>query len=303
MPGEFVRLERFVMRLLLAAAASFALLAGLMPPTPAAASAAEARARPFPEDLARAFRPHRAIYDVTHVEPRSGGQRSPIASARGRLVYEFMGSTCEGWTTNLRFVTELRPQEGDVHVSDIRSNTFEAADASQLRFVTRSLVNNNPRDESDGTARRTNEGIAIELRRPRPARAELTTTTLFPTEHILRILDAARAGQVIFESDVYDGSEGGAKVYATTAVMGRPIPEIPAGHPTNIEPLRGTARTPITISFFDKAAGQADATPLYELRVEVYPSGVTHGLVIDYRDFALRGTMTSLEILPQAPCP
>lgn len=289
------------MRLLIAVMAAGFLTFGGSAPVDARSS--EARAQPFPQDLARAFRPHRAVYDIVHTDPRPGEQRSPISSARGRLVYEFMGSVCEGWTTNLRFVTELRPQEGEPHVSDIRSSTFEAGDASQLRFVTRSFVNNTARDESDGTARRMGDTITIELRRPRPARSELTTPTLFPTEHILRILAAQRAGETTFESDVYDGSEGGQKVYETTAVIGRPITTPVANHPTDIEPLRGTARTPITISFFDKAASQADATPLYELTVQVYPSGVTHGLLIDYRDFGLRGTMTSLEMLPQTPCP
>ncbi len=250
-----------------------------------------------------AYRPHRAVYEVTLAPARSGGDRNRVEGARGRLVYEFMGSACEGWTTNLRFVTELRFGEAQSHVTDIRSNTFETARGDEFRFVTRTDVNNRTRDEADGTARRSGEQVRIEMRRPQQRVVDMPGPLLFPTQHMTAALDAARRGERIFAVDIYDGSEGGQKVYGTTAVFRRPITNVAEGHPTNIEPLRGMPRWPMTISFFDKArSGGGEQLPLYELTVEVFDVGITHSILIDYGEFALRGTMTSLELLPETAC-
>jgi hypothetical protein len=214
-----------------------------------------------------------------------------------------MGSACEGWTTNLRFVTELRLGEGRTHLSDIRSNTVESADFSDMRFVTRSVVNNRDRDSADGTARRATPGIAVQLTKPQPRTATLTGNIMFPTQHMTAALEAARRGERIFAADIYDGSEGGEKVYATTAVLRRALTDVTAGHPADVDGLRGTPRWPMTISFFDRArAGSGEQIPLYELTVEIYEAGVTHSMLIDYGEFALRGTLTALEFLPQQPC-
>lgn len=250
-----------------------------------------------------AYRPHRAVYEVTLVPGRSGGDRNRIEAGRGRLVYEFMGSACEGWTTNLRFVTELRFGENQSHVTDIRSNTFETGRADEFRFVTRSDVNNRTRDEADGTARRDAGSVRVELRRPQARSSTVPGEVLFPTQHMTAALEAARRGERIFAADIFDGSEGGQKVFETTAVFRRAITTIAEGHPTNVEPLRGMPRWPMTISFFDRArSGGGEQVPLYELTVEVFEAGITHSILIDYGEFALRGTMTSLELLPESSC-
>ena len=46
---------------------------------------------------------------------------------------------------------------------------------------------------------------------------------MFPTEHVRRIIDAAREGKTMLEFPVYDGSENGEKVYNTLTVIGRAI--------------------------------------------------------------------------------
>jgi len=261
---------------------------------------------PSPPADVPAYRPHRAVYDIVLAPSRQpqGQNRARIEQARGRLVYEFQGSACEGYTTTLRFVTELQLGEGQAHMTDIRSTTTEAGDGSEFRFVSRSFVNGTERDHSDGIARRQADGtIRVELRRPQTLAFTLPASMLFPTQHMTGALAAARAGRLVFEADIYDGSEGGQKSFYTTGVMRRATADIPAGHPAAAH-LAGQRRFPMTFSFFERVTGQAqtDQTPLYELSVEVYESGITHAIFIDYGDFALRGTMASLEMLPVTPC-
>jgi hypothetical protein len=246
--------------------------------------------------------PHRAVYEVTLAPGSRPGDRPRVEDARGRLVYEFMGSACEGYTTNLRFVTELRLNDGQTHVSDIRTNTFESARSDEFRFVTRSLVNNTPRDESDGTARRVGDRVTVELRRPTARTIELSGDVVFPTQHMLGALAAGRGGRPFFPAYIYDGSEGGEKVFGTNAIVGRALTAQAEWPTATIDALRDRPRYPMTISFFERAREGGEQMPLYSLRVEVYEEGITRQLTIDYGAFALLGRMVSFELLPAQAC-
>src|ERR1700753_984561 len=64
---------------------------------------------------------HRAVYDL---ELKDASDRSGISGMYGRMVYEFDGSDCAGFTTNFRFVTQI--DTGDsTRLSDQQTTTFE----------------------------------------------------------------------------------------------------------------------------------------------------------------------------------
>ena len=58
--------------------------------------------------------PHRAVYEMTFDEARSA---SGITGIDGRMVFEFTGSECDGYTLNMRMVTQMtelaRPNQPD----------------------------------------------------------------------------------------------------------------------------------------------------------------------------------------------
>src|SRR5205085_7024274 len=66
--------------------------------------------------------PHIAVYDLKLKSSR--GKRS-LEAVRGRIVYDFSGSSCEGYVLKFRQVTELDSGEGKVALSDLRTNTWE----------------------------------------------------------------------------------------------------------------------------------------------------------------------------------
>lgn len=248
--------------------------------------------------------PHRAVYDVAVTQSKSGKNR--IASAQGRLVYEFTGSACEGYSTNLRFVTQMSVQEpgadGGTSLTDVRSTTFEAADGTQMRFLTSSLQNNQLRDKADGTAKLGPEGGEARLRGAGKGAVTLPAGTVFPTRHLMGIISAATKGEKLYGVDLYDGSDGGAKVFGTMAVIGRQRAATGSDHPTSARGLNSTRRWPVTISFFE-TSGSGETTPLYELTTDLLENGISYDITLDYRDFALKGTMSKLELLPVKPCP
>jgi hypothetical protein len=242
--------------------------------------------------------PHRAVYEL---KLDSGRPVQGIDDARGRIVFETLGNACEGYTTNFRQVVQLSVA-GNAVVMDVRTANFEEADGNGFRFSSRSTENGRPREETDGRAERRDGTVRVAVTKPQTLNTDIDGTTVFPTEHLRRLVRAARAGETILEVKVYDGAETGAKLYNSTAVIGRRI-EPGAG---NIEEaardpkLAGVARWPVTISYFE--AGRESATPAYSISFELYENGVSRQLAIHYGEFSLRGTLASIEMLSDTSC-
>ena len=246
---------------------------------------------------------HRAVYELA-LAPSRGS--SSTVSARGRILYDFMGSACEGYKLQFRQVSELDNGEGKVTLSDLRSNTWEDGAATNFHFKSENYMNDRLIDQVDGQAIREPGDIAVALTKPKDAKLSLDRSIVFPTEHVRRIIDAARAGKSILEFPVYDGSEKGEKIYNTLTVVGRMIPpseRVPTDAAAGQQALAGLNRWPVTVSYFDRAGTVGEQTPVYAITFELYENGISRALLLDYNDFAISGELKSLEIRDVKPCP
>jgi hypothetical protein len=249
--------------------------------------------------------PHRAIYDLSLAEARGN---SEVASVSGRIVYDFDGNACQGYSLDFRQVSELDTGEGRTSTSDLRSTTWEGADAKTFKFTSQNFVDENLVDSVDGHAEHDPTKTAVALEKPEQKSLDLDAAVVFPTEHMVRAIDAARAGKTILNFPVFDGSETGDKVFDTLTVIGRKIAPDERNHDDAVasEPkLAGVARWPVTISYFekDKAEDSSEQTPVYAIGFELYENGVSRALKLDYNDFVVVGKLTSLEFKEQKPCP
>ncbi len=246
---------------------------------------------------------HRAVYELT-LAPSRGS--SSTVSARGRILYDFTGNACDGYKLEFRQVSELDNGEGKVTLSDLRSNTWEDGAAKNFHFQSQNYMNERLIDQVDGQAVRETGDIAVALTKPKDAKLNLDRSIVFPTEHVRRIIEAARAGKTILEFPVYDGSEKGEKIYNTLTVIGRMIPpteRVPTDAAAGQQALAGLGRWPVTVSYFDRAANTGEQTPVYAITFELYENGISRALLLDYNDFAISGELKSLEIRDVKPCP
>ncbi len=226
---------------------------------------------------------------------------STLASARGRIAFDFTGSACEGYVQNFRQITELQPSEGATRLSDMRSATYEAGDGHDFRFKIETKIDSTKTGDIDGKAKKANDRqLSIDLSKPKRTRIDFDGPTLFPTEHIRRLLAAARAGETIFEAKVFDGSGDGEKVFDTMTVIGKPIAAAAGEKAVQIDPMKTMRRWPMTISYFEP--GKKDQQAIYVLSLDLYDNGVSRALKLDYGDFALKGDMTELTLLPAKGC-
>jgi hypothetical protein len=257
------------------------------------------------QGAAVALASHRAVYDLKLSTTR--GKRA-MSAVRGRILYDFSGSACEGYALQFRQVSELDSGEGKVIVSDLRSTTWEDGAAKRLRFHSRNYFDANLRDSVDGQAEREGDSVAVELKEPGEKKLDLKNELAFPTEHVRRIIASAREGKTLLQVSVYDGSDTGEKVYDTLTVIGKAI--APGEHNPDDAiagqaAFAGLTRWPVTISYFDHATAEHSAgeqTPVYAINFELYENGVSRALKLDYNDFVLYGEMTSLEMKDTKPC-
>jgi hypothetical protein len=250
---------------------------------------------------AEALASHRAVYELS-LAPSRG--KSSTVSARGRILYDFSGNACDGYALQFRQVSELDNGEGKVSLSDLRSTTWEDAAAKRFVYKSENFLNQEPTGSVEGEAERHADKIAVSLFKPADKRFDLEPAVAFPTEHMRRIIAAARAGKSLLEVPLYDGSDKGEKVYNTFAVIGRAIgpgERVPTDAAAQPE-LAELRRWPVTVSYFEQGGPGGDQTPAYSIRFEVYENGVSRALLLDYGDFAISGELSSLKLRETKPC-
>ena len=251
------------------------------------------------------FLPHEALYDLNLMKSRGS---NPVNSARGRILYNFSGSACEGYTSEFRQVSELDVGEGKVMLSDLRSTSWEDGAGKSYRFKIDARTNDADSNPVDGIAERTGDHITVKLKQPAAKTFTIDGATVFPTEQIQRIIAAAREGKSLLELTVYDGSDNGEKVYNTLSVIGQPIPgtkTIASPDPSTAnDQMKSLMRWPVTVSYYDRdaKANSGEQTPVYAMSFELYEDGVSRALVLDYNDFVISGALGKFDVKDSKPC-
>ena len=244
---------------------------------------------------------HRAAYDISLADssgPAPSSAVTPI-SATGLIAYEFRGSACEGYTSNFRQLTEMERSEGEPVSMQVNAMSFEEANGKSMRFQidSRGLQDTPP---VAGTATRgANDELRVVLTKPSAQTLDFGRDVLFPTQHIERLIEAAKHGGGATQARVYDGSDSGAKIFATLSVIGKEATR-PDEDAQAASALGGVRRWPVVFSYFDEA--KTDAPPEYTLSFDLYENGVSGSLKLDYGAFALRARLRKLEILPTSAC-
>ncbi len=248
--------------------------------------------------------PHRAVYDMTLSHTATG---AGVVELTGRMVYELTGDACKGYTQNMRFVTRSTDNKGGQSTMDLRSKSWEDGAGRTFRFDTNQFRNETLEEAAVGSAQRMADGkrISVHVAKPKLRRFEVGNNVLFPVQHSVELLQAAMRGKLVFTSDVYDGSENGTKVYATTAIVGAAKPRdfnATLERAENAGALDGLVAWPVSLSYFEKSSGRVDALPSYEIGFVFFENGVSRSLLIDYGHLAIRGRLTKLEMLKAERC-
>ncbi|MCX8997621.1 cell envelope integrity EipB family protein [Rhizobiaceae bacterium BDR2-2] len=244
------------------------------------------------------LQPHRAVYDL---ELQDASERSGIDAIYGRMVYEFTGAACKGYTTRFRFATRIVSGD-DLRLSDQRLTSFEDVAAGTYRFENQAFTDETLEKEVKGTATRGPDGVTVELEGD-PSKTVELPPSIFPTAHMQEVIANALKGTPLFDARTFDGSEDGDKALLVTTIIGKPQT---GGDEETADAKAASALSakpwwPVTASYFNEAP-EGDAEPTYRLSFKLYDNGVSRDLVMDYGDFALTGKLAKLDLLPEEAC-
>lgn len=241
---------------------------------------------------AATLQPHRAIYELSL---KSVGTSHNIVDVKGAIYYEF-AETCKGWKVRHTTRMQILNRESKERVRLTEFSSWESKDGRAFTFNSKTRLNGKLRERYRGRAslKGLGEGGRAVFTQPRRLVVVLPRSTVFPTNHIVQILDRAAAGEMFVWRVVFDGADG-KTLYAVNAAIGAA-----KGPVSGKEPLLSTGSLPMSLAYFLTKGKKAQ--PEYQLSLRLHNNGVTSDMVIDYGDFVLDAKLKQVQVLPRAKC-
>lgn len=241
---------------------------------------------------AAALAPHQAAYRLRLAPEASGG---PLVQVNGGLVIEWRRA-CDGWISRQRLGFVAATEQGESFTHDVRFSSWEALDGSSLRYSVRSFEGDTLEEEFRGSAWRNGESVQATFKTPEQRQVTLPPGTVFPTDHLARVLENATEGERFVTHAVFDGWGFDALTQIATVI----------GQPRTIEPpaagaAPGSRRAwPVSMAYY-KAEGPGGA-PEFETTFMLDEDGVLRDLVLDYGDFSLQADLVELDLAEPPDC-
>lgn len=246
---------------------------------------------------------YRAVYTITLASTRP---MAPIAALTGEISYELHVSSCRPSTTAFHITAQVTSTSGNSGQSDTTMTTEESADGSTFAFTVKkvnNLTDGKPDADYSGKATTDAAHTTIEITAPQPRAITFAKPLLFPLAYTKKLLAAALAGAPTFAAVTYDDPDPVDTASRAQASIGAPAINSsgdPSGNPPS-PALKGLRHWPVRIGYstLDAPDGApADRTAA----MDFYENGINAGMTIDYGDFAITGTLSSLTLLPADTC-
>lgn len=293
--------RRLLFARVLAGGARAGIVAIAMLAAPGLAPVAAQQAPQASETARVVLQPHRIVYQV-QLGKKAGAQG--ITAANGLMALEFTGNACDGYATNYRQVVDLSDSDGAPRRMDFRVNLFEDADKKRFTFTMLNRLQGQVLRDADGEARRRSDGsLSVAMRKPPGRKSDFDGDVLFPSALSIAMIEAAQNGARSYKSRVFDGSEGGEKIFEVNAAIGQPLE---GERNARIEEVLRTPdlaalpRWPVSMAYYNDEPG--DRVPVYTLRAVVFANGVMGDLVFEFPEFSLVARAVTFEPLKGDAC-
>ena len=261
------------------------------PKKPAPSTAPEAESLP-------GLLPHLAVYDFSLAR---AAHRTGMTAGNGRIVFDIQGSPCTKWTSRTRMVIEMTFRRRGSRLTDARDRTEETADGSRMTYESRRFVNGAKVEDIRLKAERDPESgtVRLNFERPDTNTFELPGDTLFPIQATRHLLKAAQAGRRYLTYRVYEGFADG-RARKVVAVIGPPMRQDPSVQGVPGLPETGNLPAwPVSLAYYEDKAGRDVGVPRYQVSFRLHANGVLSEILLDYGDYALKGTLVEVRPYPQ----
>jgi hypothetical protein len=245
------------------------------------------------------IQPHRAIYEMTLASVKNG---SNVSSVTGKMLFEW-SDVCDGWAVQQHL--NLHFNYSDATESNITSTelTWEAKDGKSYNFNIHRVTDGKDPEDYRGKAVMADNGGTATYSVPDNKVMKLPAGTLFPSAHTKLILEKAQGNERFFSRRVFDGTDedgsNDVSVFIDPPQAHWLEAELNPELKTNPLLLNETS-WPVRMAFFkiDTETGEPD----YEMDLTLLTNGIARMMRIDYGDFSVVGTLSSVEALPSPHC-
>lgn len=263
------------------------------------------------------FTPHRALYQM---ELGTTVQGADVTDASGTMYYRFE-PVCDGWEVESRVA--LRLHYGTAGALEVVETTwtftsFESYDGMDFTYTVDHKRNGLLQEAFAGEAGKDTAGGGASFNDEEFTAVDLPPGTLFPAEHLIRLLNHARESDGPFHQVVFDGASTD-NPYEVNAVVIGPVTEgrVAVGERPKTPRNR---QTPVLVgastSTPDAAADQTvwrvrmayfpifglGGIPDFELEVDYRENGIAERMIQDFGDFTLNLMPAQIEMLPMPEC-
>ncbi|AQX28136.1 MULTISPECIES: EipB family protein [unclassified Bartonella] len=234
--------------------------------------------------------PHRAVYDF-HLDNVS--RKMTIVGISGRMVHEFMGSTCQGYTTRVSFINRIYTEDMPVRLISQEVKVYETDDGNKFHFNIKNTIGQNIANNTEGIAERTKDEILVKLKKPKENVYKLAKAD-FPITLLKNIIRQAKAGHNFYNSTLFNGENGADRVVKESFVIGEKRRTVPDSEMKELKKINKNGYWPIIVSHFDDTKNK-EGLPIYRSSFNLYENGVMNDIFIDYGDFSIRSKLKSLQ--------
>jgi hypothetical protein len=242
---------------------------------------------------------HRAVYDLQLSATESSAD---IAGLSGRMVLEWSGNSCDGYTLNQRLVTQMSDTDGGVAVRDLRMASWESGEGDQFRYEVKRFAGSQLEETVSGFAERSVGTSSAVFSEPDGVELDLPQDVIFPSEFVRDLVATAVDGKSLMTASVFEGAETD-RYYVVSSFIGKPSDSAALDTPTMSgegQTLTGAPSWPVQVSYF--LPNDNEGLPDYQVSYRLFANGVSSNMRLDYGDIVIDGLLKEVTYLAQEPC-
>ncbi len=241
---------------------------------------------------------HRATYefDLTHLH-----KTSKLADVYGEMTFEWVDD-CDGWSNIQNYSMTYFYTEGKSASIESDMMTWEAKDQSLYRFLVNRKMNGKLSEVIKGSAHTDSKGYThFKYETPESIVFEKATDVLFPSKHSFELIERTREGNKAFMSSFFDGGDTDGPIKLNSIFLGRK--KAPTFDRAEVDgSLIKEEGFRFRFSFFPFLDQKEMMQPNYEMDILIHENGIISDMAMDYDEFSLKATLTSLELLDKTQC-
>ncbi len=247
--------------------------------------------------------PHKALYNISLHSVKSAAK---VINVEGQILYA-MQQTCEGYLGNHHFnlLYEYADTPGLHVTSDFTS--FENFAGNKLEFFSSRNRESDLIEEYSGEAKLNAAGDGlVQYLQPLARDFDLPEGALFPNQHTLKVIEAARKGDKFYTATVFDGSDEKGPVIVNAFILDSGVPLVPMNASVSNDskgvesPLLDTKSWKVRLAFFPLESELSE--PDYEMTVRLHENGVISDMFVEYTDFSVTQKLVAIEENSKAEC-